>query len=129
MPKLSAADHEAWLRSRFKIALAFAQGDLSCWEYGAAATALKISMKTLQRDIQRALKQTTFGEWRPRKRGPPKGERRVAPGVFLNIGVTAIFGDQTGFDMGKLVELLNGRSADDAQGSATVPPSLLDFKA
>ena len=48
---------------------------------------------------------------------------------FLNIGVAAFFSDQPAFDVGKLAELLNGRSADDAQGSATVPPSLLDFKA
>ena len=82
MPKLSAADHESRLRTRFRVALDFAQGNLGTREYGEAARALGISLKTLQRDIQRASSPTTFDEWRPKKRGPPEGKRRVAPGVF-----------------------------------------------
>ncbi|WP_180896946.1 Mu transposase C-terminal domain-containing protein [Caulobacter flavus] len=85
MPKLAAADRESKLRTRFRVALAFAQGDLSSCDYGEAARTLGISAKTVQRDIQRLLKAPTFEEWRPEKRGPKKGKRRTLPAVYAVI--------------------------------------------
>lgn len=45
MPKLSSKDYESHLRTRHRIALAFAQGDLGSSEYADAAKKLEISKK------------------------------------------------------------------------------------
>ena len=108
MPKLSAADHESQLRSRFKVVLAFVQGDLGEGEFGAAARALNISIKTLRRDIKRASGPTTFEEWRPRKRGPPKGQRRVLPGVLAIVEANVYANESTKLNVAKL-----GRDLED----------------
>lgn len=102
MPKSTANEHEGKLRSRFRVALAFVQGDLGRNEYSDACRALGISEKTLKRDIQRASKASTFDEWRPKKRGPPQGQRRVEPSVFAIVEERVYANESTKLNVAKL---------------------------
>ncbi|MBI1683609.1 Mu transposase C-terminal domain-containing protein [Caulobacter hibisci] len=135
MPKLSSEDYESSLRSRFKIALAFAQGDIGVGEHHAAATALKISPKTLQRDIKRASEQTTFDAWRPGKRGPVKGTRRVAPEVFAVVEEHVYANASTKLNVAKLGRDVDhtlhnrGFTALDVPASSTLERLVKDIEA
>lgn len=122
MPKRSPADHERELRTRFKVAFAFVQGDLGASEYGDAAQKLGISIKTLKRDIKRASPpNTTFDEWRPSKRGPPKGKRRVAPGVFAIVEEHVYANGSTVLNVAKLGRDLDHRLHNAGFAAAAVP--------
>ncbi len=82
MSKSASEDLEAQLHTRFRVAIAFVQGDLDVYQQDDAAHRLKISARTLRRDISRARRCQTFEEWRPKKRGPQKGRRRITSKVY-----------------------------------------------
>lgn len=78
--------HEAKLRTRFLVARQFVVGGLDHYFVAdAACKELQISRKTLARDIARARMHQTFEEWRPKRRGPPLGQRRLPPRALERI--------------------------------------------
>ena len=121
MPKRSAEAYEASLRSRFKVALAFAQGDFTSWDYADATRTLGISEKTLKRDIKRASKQTTFDEWRPAKRGPPAGKRRTAPGVAAIVEEMVYANAPKKLNVAKLGRDIDHRLHNEGFGALAIP--------
>jgi putative transposase len=73
------------LHTRFVVARAFATGRLHDFDRARACDELGISLRTLRRDIARAKNCLTIDEWRPKKRGPPKGQRRVKHEVLREV--------------------------------------------
>jgi putative transposase len=109
------------------VAFAFVQGDLGASVYGDAAQKLGISIKTLKRDIKRASTATTFEAWRPKKRGPPKGERRVEPAVFAVVEEHVYANKSPVLNVAKLGRDLDHRLHNEGFTALDVPaPSTLE---
>lgn len=123
MPKRAPADLEDKLRTRFKVAFAFVQGDLGASVYPDAAKKLGISIKTLKRDIKRASTSATFDLWRPKKRGPPKGERRVEPAVFAIVEEQVYANESPVLNVAKLGRDLDHRLHNAGFKALAVPSS------
>lgn len=134
MPKTTADGYETKLRSRFRVALAFAQGDLGWADYGPASETLGISEKTLKRDIKRASKHQMFENWRPGKTGPKKGSRRAGPQVMGIIAEHVYANESAPLNIAKLArdvehELHNrGVRATDIPSPSTVERIVKDIE-
>lgn len=74
---------EEQLRKRFHIARLIIDGENGGepWSPEQVKAAVGVSHRTHCRDVTRARGALTFEEWKPRKRGPTPGRRRVSPEV------------------------------------------------
>src|SRR6202012_5207991 len=88
--------------------------------------------KTLRRDIARAHQFQTFDEWRPRKRGPVAGQRRIVPQVMQEIESLVYAAADQKLNRRKLsrdLELLlpgKGIAASDAPSQSTLDRAVGD---
>lgn len=74
---------EEQLRKRFHIARLILDGENGGepWSPEQVKAAVGVSHRTHCRDVSRARGALTFDEWKPRKRGPTPGRRRISPEV------------------------------------------------
>lgn len=83
---MTPEQYEEHLTNRHAVALRFYRKELDWTDRVGIAASLGIAERTMRLDVVRASQCQTYAVWRPKRRGPKKGQHRTPPETLVLLG-------------------------------------------